>query len=242
MLQPILLSNLQESTIVHEVRFASRHHLLHFFHRGHVYLATFPDKVSSFSLCRQFLRLPLQCAALLAQTSRIRVNFRVWMCRPFSSLSGGLPWRRISIPNYFPQGPVWNWTWEFIPAGPSLELDLEINSSGAQFGIDFFWNCDYDSRSTPLGAAACPICWPAVDDAQCGQSTQHRGHGRGLGAVTPCAYLPDFNVCGECCWLIAPFRGDVLPSLRQGRSHATLASQCPTGSCVCCWCDVSSSL
>ena len=80
-------------------------------------------------------------------------------------------------------------------------------------------------------------------DAQCGQSTQHRGHGRGgLRAVTPCAYLPDFNVCGERCWLIAPFRGDVLPFLRQGRSHATLASQCPTGSCVCCWCDVSSSL
>ena len=145
------------------------------------------------------------------------MNFRAWVWRPFSSLSVGLPWRRKSIPNYFPRGP-------------SLELD-------------FFWNYDHDSRSTPLDAAACPICWPAVDDAQCGQSTQHRGHGRGgLGAVTPCAYLPDFNVCGERCWLIAPFRGDVLPFLRQGRSHATLASQCPTGSCVCCWCDVSSSL
>ena len=37
------LCKLQDSSVVHEIRFACSHHLLHFFHRGHVYLDLFSD-------------------------------------------------------------------------------------------------------------------------------------------------------------------------------------------------------
>ena len=134
MLQPILLSNLQESTIIHEVRFASRHHLVHFFHRGHEYLATFPDYVSRVN-ARRVRQVSLRAANFSASLSNVPPCLRANISDPREPPCVDVVTILVSVSRSTMATDKYS---KLFPAGPSLELDLEIDSRGAQFGIHFF--------------------------------------------------------------------------------------------------------